>query len=66
MSARLVWIAECEVCETTSEFDGTLSIEALGEAARAAGWKLPPYGGMFCTRCANAVKALSGIVNRPS
>lgn len=59
MSARLVWLATCEVCETTSEFDGALSVEELGAAARAAGWDLPIYGGMFCARCARAVKALS-------
>jgi hypothetical protein len=59
MAARLVWIAECEVCETTSEFDGSLDVEELGEATRAAGWELPIYGGMFCARCARAVKTLS-------
>ena len=59
MSARLVWVATCEVCETTKEFDGSLSVDALGRAARAAGWELPVYGGMFCQRCAHAVKTLS-------
>jgi len=59
VSARLVWIATCEVCETTKEFDGSLSVEQLGEAARAEGWELPVYGGMFCARCAHAVKVLS-------
>lgn len=59
MSARLVWIAACEVCETTSEFDGALSVEALGVSARESGWEMPAYGGMFCARCANAVKTLS-------
>lgn len=59
MSARLVWIATCEVCETISEFDGLLSIDELGDAALAAGWELPVYGGMFCQRCARAVKALA-------
>lgn len=60
MSARLVWLASCEVCETTKEFDGDLSVEELGDAAREAGWELPGYGGMFCARCALAVKTLSG------
>lgn len=59
MSARLVWIATCEICETTKEFDGDLSVEKLGAAAREEGWELPGYGGMFCARCANAVKQLS-------
>ena len=59
MSARLVWIASCEVCYTTSEFDGSLSVEELGDAACAAGWELPVYGGMFCAKCARAVKILS-------
>lgn len=54
-----MWIATCEVCETTSEFDGSLNVEELGDAARNAGWDLPFYGGMFCNRCANAVKTLS-------
>jgi hypothetical protein len=58
MSARLVWIATCEVCETTTEFDGSLTVKELGDAARVAGWKLPGYGGMFCARCAHAVKVL--------
>lgn len=53
-----MWVAECEVCETTELFDGALSVEELGDAARTAGWDLPPYGGMFCARCANAVKVL--------
>lgn len=59
MSARRAWIAACEICDTTSEFDGSLSVEELGNAARAAGWELPVYGGMFCSRCARAVKVLS-------
>jgi hypothetical protein len=59
MSARLVWIATCEICETTSQFDGLLSVPELGNAARAAGWELPCYGGMFCARCARAVTNLS-------
>lgn len=59
MSARLVWIAVCEVCETTEEFDGALGVDQLGEAARATGWELPVYGGMFCNRCAHAVKVLA-------
>jgi len=59
MSARLVWIATCEVCETTSEFDGSLTVEELGEAARAAGWELPGYGGMLCSRCSHAVRVLA-------
>lgn len=54
-----MWIAECEICETTREFDGPLSIEELGDAARAGGWELPGYGGMFCGRCAHSVKVLS-------
>ena len=58
MSARLVWIASCEVCQTTQEFDGSLNVEELGEAARDAGWEMPVYGGMFCARCARAVKIL--------
>lgn len=58
MSARRVWIAACEICETTKEFDGSLSVDELGTAARAAGWELPIYGGMFCAPCASAVKAL--------
>jgi hypothetical protein len=44
MSARLVWIATCEVCEITAEFDGSLTVEELGGAARAAGWELPNPG----------------------
>lgn len=60
MSARLVWMATCEVCEITREFDGSLSVDELGDAARAAGWGLPVYGGMFCPRCSHAVKTLSG------
>ncbi len=59
MSARRVWIATCEVCETTHEFDGSLSVEQLGDAAHAVGWETPGYGGMYCARCARAVKALS-------
>ena len=59
MSARLVWIAECEICALEKQFDGSLSVDELGEAAREAGWKLPIYGGMFCARCAGAVKTLS-------
>ena len=59
MSARLVWIATCEVCETTEEFDGSLTEDELGAAARAAGWDLPIYGGMFCRPCARTVKTLS-------
>jgi hypothetical protein len=59
MSARLVWIAECEVCGATEQFDGTLTVEQLGEAAKVTGWELPIYGGMFCRSCYNAVKTLS-------
>lgn len=59
MSARLVWIAQCDVCDKTEEFGGTLSVEELGEAAGAAGWEMPVYGGMFCARCAHAIKTLS-------
>jgi hypothetical protein len=59
VSARLVWIATCEICERTEEFDGSLSVEELGAAARTAGWELPVYGGMFCNPCHRTVKALS-------
>jgi len=59
MSARHVWVATCEICEVSAEFDGTLSVEELGNAARAAGWELPVYGGMFCSRCANTIKILA-------
>lgn len=59
MSPRLVWTATCEVRQTTKEFDGSLSVEDLGEAARAEGWELPVYGGMFCSRCARAVHILA-------
>jgi len=59
MSARLMWVATCEICETTSQFDGILTEKKLGDAAQAAGWELPPYGGMFCSRCARAVKVLA-------
>ncbi|MET0451949.1 MAG: hypothetical protein ABW137_08915 [Mycobacterium sp.] len=45
--------------QTTKEFDGSLSVEDLGEAARAEGWELPVYGGMFCSRCARAVHILA-------
>lgn len=64
MGARLVWIATCEVCETAREFNGSLGVDELGEAARAAGWELPTYGGMFCARCAHAVKTLSRRIRR--
>jgi hypothetical protein len=59
MSARLMWIATCEICETTTTFDGALTVDELGDAARAANWELPGYGGMFCPRCARAVEILS-------
>jgi len=59
MSARLVWIAQCEVCDATDEFDGTLNVEELGSAAREEGWETPPYGGLLCQRCSRAVKTLS-------
>jgi hypothetical protein len=62
MSARRVWIAECEVCGTTKEFDGSHTEVELGSDLRAAGWELPGYGGTFCPRCAAAVKKLSGRV----
>ena len=61
MSARLVWVASCEICETTREFDGSLSVEELGDAARAVDWELPGYGGMFCPRCAHAVNVLKQL-----
>lgn len=58
MSAQLMWVAECEVCEKTELFDGALSVEELGDATRTAGWDLPRYGGMFCAQCAHAVEKL--------
>jgi len=60
MAARLVWVAQCEVCDQTREFDGSLTVEQLGDAMRAAGWSLPMYGGTFCAGCAAAVRRLSG------
>jgi hypothetical protein len=59
MSARRIWIITCEICEKTKEFDGSLSVEELGIAAHDIGWELPVYGGMFCTMCTRAVKALA-------
>lgn len=59
MSARLVWLVACEVCETVAEHDGALGTDALGDAIRSAGWQLPVYGGTFCARCARAVRELS-------
>lgn len=61
MSAKrvCVWIAECEICAVTKEFDADLSVEDLGTAMREAGWELPGYGGSFCPRCSRAVKTLS-------
>lgn len=60
MSARLVWITTCDVCETaTNELPGGLTVEELGVALRGQGWELPRYGGTFCPRCSNAVKTLS-------
>lgn len=64
MSARRVWIAQCEVCETTEEFDGSMDEVELGSAARAHGWELPIYGGMFCARCSYTVKILSRSVDK--
>lgn len=58
MSARLVWIVTCEVCGTTREFDGSLSVDELGDAIRAAGLELPIYGGTFCNGCYLAIKKL--------
>lgn len=63
MSARRVWIATCEICESTKEFDGFMTEIELGSALLAAGWELPGYGGTFCVRCARAVKALSINMN---
>lgn len=59
MAAQRVWITTCEICEQNKHFDGTLTVEQLGDAARAAGWDLPVYGGMFCQRCTHAVKMLA-------
>lgn len=59
MSARLVWIVTCEICGKTAEFDGTLTVEQLGDTARTEGWELPIYGGTFCTGCYRIVKTLA-------
>ena len=60
MSARLVWIVTCEICEKPDEFDGMLDYLKLGDALRASGWGLPVYGGTFCGRCYATTQKLSG------
>ncbi|QBP30267.1 hypothetical protein KDW77_gp53 [Mycobacterium phage Pinnie] len=55
------WRVTCDLCEQTRlELDGDLSVDALGEAIREAGWIMPVYGGTFERSCYNRMRLLTG------
>lgn len=55
------WRVTCDLCEQTRlELDGDLSVDALGEAIREAGWIMPVYGGTFERECYNRMRLLTG------
>ncbi|AKF14487.1 hypothetical protein SEA_FLAGSTAFF_50 [Mycobacterium phage FlagStaff] len=60
MAAERVWRATCELCQFVEEFDGALTVEALGHALREANWHLPIYGGTFHRTCYNRMRAVMG------